>query len=87
MIEPAAGGVAIVTGPHTHNFTSVIREFKESEALIEVQDRTGLRNAFSILIDVTDLRTTLGNNALVVIGSNKNVADRTVKLLRRITDS
>ena len=87
VIEPAAAGKAIITGPHTHNFASVVQAFEEGEAILKIKDQTGLTNALKMLLTVKDLRVSLGNNALVVVmESNKDAGPRTVKLLRRVTE-
>ena len=85
VIEPAAAGKAIVTGPHTHNFASVIQAFEDGEALIKIRDQTELKGALTMLLKLVDLRVSFGNNALAIMGSNKDTGTRTVKLLRRIT--
>ena len=86
VIEPAVAGKAIVTGPHTHNFASVMQAFEEGEAILKIQDQSELKNALRGLLSVVDQRISLGKNALAVAGSNKDAGTRTVKLLQRITE-
>ena len=36
ILEPAAIGAAIVTGPHTHNFDAIVKEFVKEKAIIQL---------------------------------------------------
>jgi 3-deoxy-D-manno-octulosonic-acid transferase len=87
ILEPATAGKAIVTGPHTYNFAGVVKEFNAKDAVIQIDDETGLKDAFVQLISTEDLRVTLGNNALATIRSNKNAAERIINYLLRLTDN
>ena len=81
IIEPAAEGKAIVTGPHTHNFENVVREFREKDALIQIDDQVELRKAFFTLLFTKEVRVGLGNNALAATGTDAHAAESTVKYL------
>jgi 3-deoxy-D-manno-octulosonic-acid transferase len=37
ILEPAIEGKAIVTGPYTHNFESVVKEFLNKDAIIQTE--------------------------------------------------
>src|SRR5690606_29327655 len=41
LLEPAATGTAIVTGPHLHNFTEIARRLDEAGALRIAPDMVG----------------------------------------------
>jgi 3-deoxy-D-manno-octulosonic-acid transferase len=84
VIEPAAAGKAIITGPYTDNFAQVISKFKAKEAVIQIDGEIGLKNSLHALLTIRDLRITLGNNALVAMESGEQGSQRTVNLLKRI---
>ena len=84
VVEPATAGKAIVTGPHTHNFASVIKAFEEGEAILKVEDHTGLKNAFGTLLNVIERRVDLGSNARRVVERNGDATMRAIERLRRM---
>jgi 3-deoxy-D-manno-octulosonic-acid transferase len=56
LLEPAAVGTAMVTGPHLHNFTDISRRLKEAGALLVVADADGLTEAVGNLLQDAALR-------------------------------
>ncbi|PYS85802.1 MAG: 3-deoxy-D-manno-octulosonic acid transferase, partial [Acidobacteria bacterium] len=89
ILEPAAAGKAIVTGPYTHNFDSVVNEFAERHALVQVREvpqdsqiPKSLKDAFHVLLSDATRRQTLGENALDVMAANRGATDKTVAQLQ-----
>lgn len=70
LLEPAAVGTAMVTGPHLHNFTDISRRLKEAGALLVVTDAGNLPEAVgSLLQDAgTRLRMIAAGRTLVEKG-------------------
>ena len=91
IIEPAAAGKAIVTGPYTHNFADVVREFAEHNALIELSeggaDVPGLVEAFEKLLVDTPRRDELGRRAFQVMQKNRGATANTVAHLKFLISS
>lgn len=95
VIEPAVEGKAIVTGPHTKNFESVMREFLENDAIrqtpeapddFQISER--LYEQFMDLLGNDEKRAELGRRAAVVVGkSNRNAIEKTIELIGEINDS
>ena len=93
ILEPASEGKAIVTGPYTHNFEAVVREFRENDAIRQTPVPPAdfpvshlLNEQFDDLLADAEKRAQLGANAAVVVGrSNRDATARTVELLRRLT--
>ena len=87
MLEPAAAGTAIVTGAHTENFEAIVRMLDENEAIItlpplqEPSITVALCDVFESLLDSSDKRSTLGNNALRMVEENRGAAARTLALI------
>jgi 3-deoxy-D-manno-octulosonic-acid transferase len=90
VIEPAAEGKPIVTGPYTANFESVVREFVENDAIRQIpaapdeaQITKLLYEEFAALLGNEEKRLELGRNAAAVVGiSDRNAVDTTVESLR-----
>ncbi len=50
LLEPAAVGTAVVTGPHLHNFAEISRRLKEAGALLVRDDAEGIALALGELL-------------------------------------
>jgi len=88
IIEPAAAGKAIITGPFTHNFSEAVNMFQREDALIQINEAGNdsqyakqLHDQFAKLLDGETRRRSLGENALKVLNDNRGSAEKTVKKL------
>lgn len=90
ILEPAAVGACIVTGPHTENFREIVDTFAQAEALVQlapVPKRELVRSlvaAFSELLESSERRTVLGNQARKLVDENRGATARTMEILRRL---
>jgi 3-deoxy-D-manno-octulosonic-acid transferase len=89
ILEPAAAGKAIVTGPYTANFDAVVKEFRETGALRQTsvapdeQIAPLLHEQFTDLFENDEKREQLGRNALDLMnGANRDATKTTVDLIR-----
>ncbi|MBX3281926.1 MAG: 3-deoxy-D-manno-octulosonic acid transferase [Acidobacteria bacterium] len=88
ILEPAAAGKAIITGPYTHNFKAVVEEFLEREALIQLPKEAlgdvsaSLAKEFCALLDRPEKRKGLGERARAVMNNNRGAIDRTFEHLK-----
>lgn len=93
VLEPAAAGACILTGPHTSNFAAIIRSFLEQDALVQlpdVSDDAQPREIAAILTGLladADRRRAMGSRALAVLEENRGATSRTVRLLRPLLSS
>jgi 3-deoxy-D-manno-octulosonic-acid transferase len=95
ILEPAAAGKAIVTGPHTANFEAVVKEFLESEALRQTpiapdddQISERLYEEFIMLLENEQLRRELGENAAAIMNKyDREATARTIDFLSEILDN
>src|SRR5690606_31301328 len=55
ILEPAAAGKAIITGPHTHNFAEAVRVFTANQALIQIPENLPVHTVDDIFLEVSDL--------------------------------
>jgi 3-deoxy-D-manno-octulosonic-acid transferase len=90
VLEPAAAGKTIITGPHTNNFDAVVKEFLRHKALVqlpeageELQYPGLLGDAFTDLVSDAERRRQLGDAAYQVMRSNRGAAEKTVDALDR----
>ena len=87
IVEPAAGGVAIVTGWHTHNFEAIVGEFVKARALVQLppvplEDAAAeLSSVFLELLQDRRRRDELGQKARNLVGKNRGAVNRTLNLL------
>jgi 3-deoxy-D-manno-octulosonic-acid transferase len=91
VLEPAAAGRAIVTGPYTENFKSVVEDFLNRKALIQLPHETDqadyaerLEEEFERLLRDPVEREFLGRMAKSVMDANRGATERTVEWLRTV---
>lgn len=87
VLEPAASGVAIVTGTHTHNFQAIVELMHEANAIVQLPPLEGyaagdeVAHAFAKLLANAEERAELGRRARQLVTDNQGAADRTMKLI------
>ncbi len=81
LIEPAAWGVPVLSGPHLFNFTEVGRLLTEAGGLAISATATELAEQVVALLVDTDLHQQMSSAALAVTEANRGALDRLTKLL------
>ena len=87
VLEPAAHGVAVVTGAHTHNFHAIVDLLNEADAIVQLppsEDAEAIANlteTFQRLLAEAEWRSGLGARAKQIIDANQGAAERTMKLI------
>ena len=76
MIEPAAWGVPILTGPHLFNFTEASRLLLAADAMQICDNAQSLAQQCVELINNQPLRETMGSAAHKVAETNRGALDR-----------
>jgi 3-deoxy-D-manno-octulosonic-acid transferase len=76
LLEPAAVGVSIVTGPHVFNFAAITKLFFENDAAIQVKDATQLAPIILQLLINKTRREQLTQHAQRIIQQNQGVLQR-----------
>lgn len=90
MLEPAAEGKAVVTGPFTHNFAEAVEVFSFHDAIVRLSEEDvsspadSLAEAFGALLSDVDRRLSIGRNAKDVMERNRGAAERTAAELGRL---
>jgi 3-deoxy-D-manno-octulosonic-acid transferase len=83
IIEPALYGVPIVTGNHYENFRDVVNFFASRDA-VRIVGLAELPLVLMELVDNPDARTTLGQNALAALESQRGATERTISALLQL---
>jgi 3-deoxy-D-manno-octulosonic-acid transferase len=87
IVEPAAAGAAVITGPHTYNFQFIVETFVKAGATIQLQPMEDsvaiveLENVLSELLANPKKRQELGERAASLVNENRGATDRTLELL------
>ena len=82
LLEPAAAGVPIVTGPHLHNFAEIADALQQVGALMVVDSEEGLGDALDTLLDNPALRATMGEAGRALAESGRGALARTLTAVR-----
>jgi len=87
VLEPAAAARCIVTGAHTFNFSSIMRDFLERDALIQLPALTdedapdALAQIFRELLNTDERRHRTGERARAALLESRGATEATLKLL------
>lgn len=87
VLEPAAAGVPVVTGAHTHNFHAIVSLLSDADAIVQLPPVEGsaaaheLARVFNELLANPERRTALATRAKELIATNRGAAERTIKII------
>ena len=87
ILEPAAVGAAIITGPHTHNFAEITRAFVNAGAIVQLGSSRDQRPSEALFPTISDLLTNearrleLQRRARQLVEQNLGATERTLQLL------
>ena len=84
VLEPAASGRAIISGPHLENFASIAAEFREHGAMREIGSGSELPGAAQELLRDSKQRDRLGSRAAELAARHRGAARKAAEeILRR----
>ncbi len=78
IIEPAVCGRPVVVGPNMENFADIVREFKESDALLQVGSEAELHEKLDQLLADEPMRNALGSRAATFVANKRGSIKATV---------
>ncbi|MES2859281.1 MAG: lipid IV(A) 3-deoxy-D-manno-octulosonic acid transferase [Pseudomonadota bacterium] len=81
LLEPAATGTAILSGPHLHNFADIAKRLREAEAMRIVEDAGALASNLEGLFADDAARTAMASNARTLLDQGRGALERTVALI------
>lgn len=84
LLEPAALGVPVLTGPELANFEEVAEVLRRADALVEVVDGRALAVVLTELFADPAERRRLGEAGRAVVAANRGALERTLNGLARL---
>jgi 3-deoxy-D-manno-octulosonic-acid transferase len=87
VLEPAAHGVAVITGAHTRNFHAIVDLLNEAQAILQLgsledaEAVVGLAEALRRLLVDDQWRNEMGRRAKEIVGANQGATEKTMKLI------
>jgi 3-deoxy-D-manno-octulosonic-acid transferase len=81
LLEPAAVGVPIVTGPHLHNFSEIARRLDDAQAVRICADAEAVASTISALLADPGERERMRTAAQVLVEQGRGALARTLELI------
>ncbi len=81
LLEPAAVGTPMVTGPHLHNFADIAAQLRRADALEVRDDADGVAAALAVLLDDDARRRAMAGRAAALVEQGRGAVARTVALV------
>ena len=81
LLEPAAVGTAMVTGPHLHNFVEISRRLQEAGALEVREDAEGVGTALEALLGDTEVRNAMVAAGRLLVEQGRGALVRTLQMI------
>ena len=84
LLEPAATGAAIVTGPHLHNFSEIAQRLAAADALRIGRDADEVASAVLDLLDDAAARHRMSESGRALVETGRGALAQTLALLRPV---
>jgi 3-deoxy-D-manno-octulosonic-acid transferase len=84
LLEPAAVGTAVVTGPHLHNFADIAAQMRQAKAVRIEDDASAVAMALETLLADPAARKAMGASARDLVEQGRGALRRTLALVRPI---
>jgi 3-deoxy-D-manno-octulosonic-acid transferase len=90
ILEPAAVGVPVIVGPHTHNFKSIVETFVNANAIAQLPQTSdsaaivALANLIAEWLADPNTRHEIGARGLNLMAQNRGAAERTLQSLQSL---
>lgn len=81
LLEPAAAGCAVVTGPHLHNFSDIARQLLEAGALRIGEDADAVAAGLEALLADPQLRGSMTAAGRELVARGRGALQRTLELI------
>ena len=78
LLEPAAAGVAIVTGPHLHNFSDIAAQLEQAGALRIAADAQAVGDDIAALLEDASARMRMTAPARALVEQGRGTLQRTL---------
>lgn len=84
LLEPAAQGVPVFCGPHTHNFLEMARDLIAAGGGMRVSDASGLLAGWRACLEDPDLAASMGAAAREFVAAHRGALARAVEEAARL---
>ena len=81
LLEPAAAGVPIITGPHLHNFAEIASQLRQVDAMRVVESGDALADALDALLAEPQARERMGKAGRELVESGRGALARTREVI------
>ena len=81
LLEPAATGTAIVTGPHLHNFAEIARRLADADAVCIGEDMQAVIGHLDALLRDPDARARMTTSAQALVATGRGAVARTMAMI------
>ena len=81
LLEPAAAGTAMVTGPHLHNFVEISKRLREAGALVIADDAEGIAQALGELLADPQARDKISEAGRALVEQGRGALARTLQMI------
>ncbi len=85
MIEPAAWGLPVLSGPHTFNFAQISQDLVADDAMAVVHDVPGLVDTIRTWLAGEDQRCEVGQKAKAFVDQNRGAVGRLMSEIQKLT--
>ena len=86
LLEPAAVGKPVITGPYLYNTQDIVDKFQKHGALITVNNPVELGTAVANLFANPERASDIGNRGRQIVRQNRGALDRLLRLLEPLVD-
>lgn len=86
VLEPAALGIPVITGPFMYNFAQIDKLLSDSEAIIKVKNADSLANAVLGLLNDEKKRQAVGKRGEGVIAKNRGASEKQLNLIAKLLE-
>ncbi|MBP6799405.1 MAG: 3-deoxy-D-manno-octulosonic acid transferase, partial [Luteimonas sp.] len=81
LLEPAAVGTPVVSGPHLHNFSDIARQLEAAGALCIGADATAVGDLVQALLEDAAARERMREAGLALVQAGRGALKRTLALI------
>lgn len=86
LLEPAAVGTPVVTGPHLHNFTDIAAQLSGADALLVGEDAATVGDALLRLLEDAPRRAAMTASGRALVEQGRGALQRTLDLIAPCID-
>jgi len=83
MLEPAALGVPVVSGPHVFNFVEICELLQQAGACVKVEDVEGLSDTLSLWLEDANERHRVGQRGKDTVEKNRGALQSVMAMIDR----